>query len=100
MMAMLFLMAGSAPAQWLKLPLPGAPRLPDGKPNLKAPAPRTAEGKPDLSGIWHAAMGGYLENLAGRGVEVPMQLWAVAVYKERLSGTQVVARWRSGAVIK
>src|SRR5215472_12762308 len=28
------------------------PRLPDGKPNLSAPAPRTADGKPDLSGLW------------------------------------------------
>ena len=39
-------------AQWLKLPTPGLPRLPDGKPNLEAPAPRTADGKPDLSGLW------------------------------------------------
>ncbi len=44
----------SAPlsAQWLKYPTPGIPRLPDGKPNLSAPAPKTADGKPDLSGIW------------------------------------------------
>src|SRR5262245_26405140 len=39
-------------AQWIKLPTPGLPRLPDGKPNLTAPAPRTADGKPDLSGLW------------------------------------------------
>ena len=39
-------------AQWIKLPTPGLPRLPDGKPNLEAPAPRTADGKPDLSGLW------------------------------------------------
>jgi hypothetical protein len=39
-------------AQWLKYPTPGIPRLPDGKPNLAAPAPRTPDGKPDLAGIW------------------------------------------------
>jgi hypothetical protein len=42
-------------AQWLNYPTPGIPRLPDGKPNLTAPAPRTADGKPDLSGIWGLA---------------------------------------------
>jgi hypothetical protein len=40
-------------AQWISLPTPGIPRLPDGKPNLSAPAPRTADGKPDLSGLWN-----------------------------------------------
>jgi len=39
-------------AQWLNYPTPGIPRLPDGKPDLSAPAPKTADGKPDLSGIW------------------------------------------------
>ena len=79
--AMLFAMAGPAPAQWLKLPLPGIPRLPDGTPNLTAPAPRTPDGKPDLSAIWHTDAG---QRLVGEGVEVPMQPWAAAVYKERL----------------
>src|SRR5580704_2478002 len=41
-----------ASGQWLDYPTPGVPRLPDGKPNLAAPAPRTSDGKPDLSGIW------------------------------------------------
>src|SRR6187549_3020315 len=41
-------------AQWLTQPTAGIPRLPDGKPNLSAPAPRSADGKPDLSGLWHA----------------------------------------------
>jgi len=39
-------------AQWLH-PDPAAPRAPDGKPILTAPAPRI-NGKPDLSGVWEA----------------------------------------------
>src|SRR5262245_39585728 len=39
-------------AQWLHYPTPGVPRLPDGSPNLQAPAPRTPDGKPDFSGVW------------------------------------------------
>jgi hypothetical protein len=41
-------------AQWLTQPSAGIPRLPDGKPNLSAPAPRSVNGTPDLSGLWHA----------------------------------------------
>ena len=81
--AILFVMAGLAPAQWLHLPLPRTPRTPDGKPNLMAPAPKTPDGKPDLSGLWRADGGRYLGNLAGAGVEVPMYPWAAALYKER-----------------
>src|SRR5436190_293957 len=44
--------ASTSNAQWLNYPTPGIPRLPDGKPNLTAPAPKTTEGRPDLSGIW------------------------------------------------
>jgi hypothetical protein len=40
------------PAQWLRYPTAGIPRLPDGKPNLAAPAPKTPDGKPDFSGLW------------------------------------------------
>jgi hypothetical protein len=47
--------SASLTAQWLNYPTPGIPRLPDGKPNLSAPAPRTSDGKPDLSGIWGLA---------------------------------------------
>jgi hypothetical protein len=39
-------------AQWLNYPAPGVPRLPDGKPNLSAPAPKAADGRPELDGIW------------------------------------------------
>jgi hypothetical protein len=70
-------------AQWLSYPTPGIPRTPDGKPNLSAPAPKTADGKPDLSGIWETADMRHLPDLAVDGVEVPLQPWAAALYKER-----------------
>jgi hypothetical protein len=35
------LLAGSVGAQWLKIPTPGIPRHPDGRPNLEAPVPRS-----------------------------------------------------------
>jgi hypothetical protein len=41
-----------AGAQWVQYRTPGIPRLPDGAPNLNAPAPRAANDKPDLSGVW------------------------------------------------
>ena len=47
--------AFSLSAQWFHYPTPGVPRLPDGSPNLGAPAPRTPGGKPDLSGVWMMA---------------------------------------------
>ena len=74
-----------AEAQWFTLPTPGTPRLPDGKPNLKAPAPRTADGKPDLSGIWKPPDGRHLADLSANGTEIaPMHPWAAQLYKERL----------------
>src|SRR5579872_2385415 len=82
-LAMLFVMAGVAQAQWLSLPLPGTPRTPDGKPNLMAPAPTTPDGKPDLSGIWHAEDNRYVDNLAGDGVDIRMLPPAAALYKRR-----------------
>ena len=81
--AILFVMAGPAPAQWLKLPLAGTPRTPDGKPNPTAPAPKTPDGKPNFSGIWNNANGKYLRSLAVDQGEAPFQAWAAAVYKER-----------------
>src|SRR5678816_1300704 len=60
----LLLVPSAVFAQWLNYPTPGVPRLPDGKPNLSAPAPRTADGKPDLSGIWSGAGPSYRFNIA------------------------------------
>jgi hypothetical protein len=74
----------TASAQWLKLSLPGTPRNADGTPNLKGPTPRTADGKPDLSGVWHAADGRFIGNLAtAGGVSAPFQPWAATLYNER-----------------
>src|SRR5947207_6934890 len=83
--AMLLSTAGLVGSQWLKIPLAGTPRTPDGRPNLTAPAPRTADGKPDLSGIWTRNTPGvnYLNNLAAGGAEISMQPWAEALYKTR-----------------
>lgn len=75
-------------AQWLKLPDKGIPRTKDGKPDLTAPAPHKADGKPDLSGIWLAPGAKYLEDIAAdlKPGEVPMQPWAAALTKERMTG--------------
>jgi hypothetical protein len=51
-LAVLMLVPLSSTAQWVDAPTPGVPRLPDGKPDLKAITPRAADGKPDLSGVW------------------------------------------------
>src|ERR1700674_2026959 len=88
----------SAPlfAQWLNYPTAGIPRLPDGKPNLAAPAPRTPDGKPDLSGLWEP-MGAAVSSFAGASGRdpkfqdvslemkggLPFQPWAAELVKAR-----------------
>ena len=82
--AALFLLCSIGSAQWLNLPLSGTPRNADGQPNLAAPTPKTGDGKPDLSGIWRAADGRLLGNLAANEPGgAPFQPWAAALYKER-----------------
>ena len=81
----LVVLVQTAEAQWLELPTPGIPRLPDGTPNLTAPTPRTPDEKPDFSGIWRTPTGRYLRNLAADGIEVPMQPWAAQLHEERLA---------------
>ena len=78
----------SAPvaAQWINYPTPGIPRLPDGKPNLSAPAPRTADGKPDLTGIWRAGRTGeygYDYNVPPNLKPEDIQPWAEALRRQR-----------------
>ena len=82
-----FVMVGVANPQGLRVPDPRLPRMPDGKPDLTAPAPKTADGKPDLSGIWRAPSDKYFRNLAADDVQVLFQPSAAALFKER-QGTQ------------
>ena len=77
-------MTAAVNAQWLKLPTPGIPRTPDGKPNLSAPALRTADGKPDLSGIWRMNPAAYGGNIAADLKLSEIQPWAEALYKQRM----------------
>src|ERR1700694_5162166 len=72
-------------AQWLNYPTAGVPKLPDGKPNLAAPAPRTADGKPDLSGVWMPEDQKFFGNLAVglKPEDVVLQPWALALQKQR-----------------
>jgi hypothetical protein len=72
----------AALAQWLNYKTPGIPRLPDGKPNLSAPAPRTPDGKPDLSGFWRIDAAGTAET--GKADDaVKAQPWAATLTEQR-----------------
>jgi hypothetical protein len=78
------LLSTPAVAQWLDYPTPGTPRLPDGKPNLAAPAPRTPDGKPDLSGVWRGAGPIYRFNIAQDLQPGDIQPWAEALFLKRV----------------
>ncbi len=69
-------------AQWLNQKTPGIPRLPDGKPNLSAPAPKTVDGKPDLSGLWRDDTSAAAEMSKALDSLKPLP-WAAAVYEKR-----------------
>lgn len=82
---MLKALATTVAAQWLNYSTPGIPRLPDGKPNLAAPAPRTSDGKPELSGLWRLNPGfGYIVNIASDLKPAEVFPWAEALYRQRL----------------
>jgi hypothetical protein len=74
----------TAAAQWFNFRTPGIPRLPDGKPNLSAPAPRTADGKPDLSGVWRSTGPLYRFNIAQDLKTEDVQPWAEELFLKRV----------------
>jgi hypothetical protein len=91
-------------AQWIHYRDPAIPRLPNGKPNLAAPAPKTTGGKPDLSGIWRLEpancqpgviegcgedyIGGpEFQNIAARLKDgLPYQPWTAELVRKRAQG--------------
>lgn len=82
--AFVFAASAAVDAQWLNLPTPGLPRLPDGKPDLTAPAPRTPDGKPDLSGLWNNDGGDrYNNNIAADLATSDVAPWAHALFVKR-----------------
>jgi hypothetical protein len=83
-----FFVTASPGAQWLKIPTPGIPRLPNGRADLGAPAPRTANGRASLAGLWKpvpARLIGDVTTGLPRGEKLPYQPWAEKVYQERLA---------------
>ena len=77
---------GTAMAQWLTYKTPGLPRLPNGTPNLSAPAPRLPDGHPDLSGIWEGwGPQGFFFDLARdlKPEDVQMTPWAAGIQAQR-----------------
>jgi hypothetical protein len=84
------LQTSPARGQWLKYPTPGVPRLPDGRPNLSAPAPRTADGTIDLSGLWEPDPSGGTPSSFSAVVTLPAEFENVAA---RLKGGLPYRPW-------
>jgi len=85
--ALVSLLSMPVAAQWIDHRATGIPRLPDGKPDLAAPAPRTSEGRPDLTGIWRAGRAGeygYDYNVAQELKPEDVKPWASALRLQRI----------------
>lgn len=86
-MTVLVLLSGVTHAQWVHRQTPGIPRLPNGKPDLNAPAPpKLPDGHADLSGIWDVGAMTYFHDLAAglKGDDAPqLTPWAAALRKAR-----------------
>src|SRR4051812_12422242 len=76
-------LSATAAAQWIGYPTPGIPRLPNGAPNLSAPAPKAPDGHPDLSGIWQTTTAKWLVDIAADGIDVPFRPQAKKLFDER-----------------
>jgi hypothetical protein len=83
--ALLGMACSIASAQWFNVPTPGIPRLPDGKPNLSAPAPRMSDGRADISGIWQPTTRQFISIVSGdpKPGELPFQPWAETLFQQR-----------------
>ena len=83
-LAIVIILAAPGFAQWRNNPAKGIPRLPDGKPDLSAPAPKSPDGKPDLAGLWqppNTHIGDVSRDI--KPDELPIQPWAAELYKQR-----------------